>query len=237
MPVPAPGGEHGEEWELVPSLPLLCGAEVMGACGWARVRWAFPALSCRAFLPPHHFPGAQARPAEPSRHLLPPQHPAKLCGHSRPAPVSAAGGGRGAQGNLLCTPDSCLPTQAGAGPEEGGPVLPFSSVACGRGSLGIWSWHRRRSEACGPGSCLWAGGAELQALLRFPGTGERGWLCPATVAGTLPQSCTWDLVSIKCLQQNKPGCGCFVLLCCCQGLGLGAHWQNGARLGSRQELH
>lgn len=89
----------------------------------------------------------------------------------------------------------------------------------------------------GPGSCLWAGGAELQALLCFPGTGEQGWLCPATAAGTLPQGCTWDLVSIKCLQQNKPGCGCSVPPCCCQGLGLGAHWHDGAWLGSRLELH
>lgn len=116
--------------------------------GWGAI--GVPLLSCRAILPPHCLPGAQARPAEPSWHLLPPQHPAELRGHSHPAPVSAAAGGWGARGTSLCTPDSSLPTQAGAGSEEGGgPVLPFSLVACGSGSLGAQSWHWRRNKACG----------------------------------------------------------------------------------------
>ncbi|KAM4776040.1 rac GTPase-activating protein 1-like isoform 2-T2 [Cyanocitta cristata] len=123
---------------------------------------AVPTLSCRTVLPAHCLPRAQARPAEPSWHLLPPQHPAELRGHGHPAP-------------------------AGAGPEEGGPVLPFSCVACSSGSFETRSQHwreerglRDQAAACGvtvPSSKL------CSASL---GPGEQSWLCPAVVAGTLP---------------------------------------------------
>lgn len=86
-----------------------------------------------------------------------------------PGPRECCGAWVGAQGSSLRTPDSSLPTQAGAGPEEGGPVLPFSCVACSSGSLGTRSSTGGGAETAGPGSCLWGDSAGLRALLCFPG--------------------------------------------------------------------
>lgn len=144
---------------------------------------------------------------------------------------AARGVGGGAQGSLLCTPESSLPTQAGAGPKEGGTVLPLLVV--GSGSQGAGAGTGGGVKPAGPSSCLGLVVPSSKPCSTSWGLGSRAGSAQVWWWGHWPSAVlrAWFALNVCSKTILAVAAVCPYLLL----PGFGTHWHDGARWGSKGE--